>query len=1699
LCIILQKLVFILILIFGFIDEIYAQCTPSYNGILCVDNPIQFDGNSPGATFFNWNFNNEGSNNTTIRPVFTFNVPGLKTVQYSCRLANGDTCSGQINFTVKAKPKIQIRLLNDSIQCFENNVFCFKDSSISGDNNSCIISIKYLFSDGELITKYGTKFSPISLPATVCKSIYDPQGLNVNLIIEIEDCNGCISRYNYPYALKTDFSPSLFANYKISNNPCLGSANTMFYNTSQINRSDVQSFEWDFGDGNKNNVNWDSVPHTYLISDSLKRTFYPTFKVVSKIGCVKIFNLSKVQLYNLKPSIYISRDSFCSGDTFEYKILPESMKEYITTRDIRWNFNPGISNEFSGIYSYGSLGPKKINCTISHPCGPFNLSDTLIVIGPVSLIEPDYLIDPNQRFQCVIRDSVKFYDQSLFYHNDKNMLDDDSLFRKTAGNLGHHFTNNLSTNYVQFKRENNNVIRLWDFGDNYCEQCTTDSKNNRNTWVNCRYSRDKNPQHWFTPWDSIYDFLYSHQSFEISGFDVASKTCQKIKIFASDSLYLLTDTVFIYGDNWLGNKSKDSSIYKGLRTLKIPEGILGKGKIDAPYNLLIFIQNFDTVFIDRKNGFAPFEIRGPSFFNVLKNDEIIISSSTDTCWFVHGLKINQDTLPFHVKKTYHHIVSKIKNPMIKIGDIVNPDRHRQLFYDKIPACFDFTLYQKDFVHPLKCESQQTKSLSLLPPSAKKLRITDQYCYDYDNKIVEFGLSDTKPGCSQALAEINFDYIKDPNKFELINNLYYGDLKLNKFINSSDPYKGYSLVGPFNNTFYHKYSDKDLDSSNVQKINVAIIIGNGNNKQFCNDTIYYPNLISFPRLNTHFDILGRKKDKVMHVCPNESICIYVPKEDFKANKFADKSAWSLIEFNRLDTIQRIIETYHKLKTSNRYPNQLVNYTTIERFEKSKLIKKDTIFTAIVHKYHTKLLNSVNNNRLKEKLNDLGFNFDDLEDSLIIPMIWNGLGTIGDLSSGSKGCLDTLGFGSQLKFEIFHDSVTYLSFKDTSLLPLDISNYNGVNYQSYCFKTNKSGPYKILREIESYYPSYCPKYSEQKVVVGYSSDITFSDSIFCIGKPIIATTFFRYYSAVDSTFGSLDSVDYWKIREQDAGKPGFEGRTYWDFSQQDDDPSNPNTIFGIMPYTRVGLGNPNITLGNEPGGIYYNSPGFYTLRTLSSDSNRCMDTFKHNLYILGPKAGFLVDYKAPNCKTIVELFDTSKIIDPCVIRGLAPCDNINYWKINWGDGSPIDEYIKNRPLQIGHDYNRNGNYRIWFIIKTVQGCEDSVYQDIFIPGPQPRFRVETNMTICVNDSVKFKNTSINSTPSASWLWNYGDDIFEPQKDTNFITHQYTKTGEFYVYLTQFDSIANTGKYCSETYPDTFNKIKITVRPYDVYQLKATPQIVCVGDSLNIEANITSFNNYNQYHWQLNQENKVLSNQLNKFFTLNRTGSHWIYFKPDTFGLNRLTCPSIDSIEVFADSVVANFEIDSTQMPLYCFNNTSQYAQTYRWGFFHEQDIQNTTLTFLENAQQQEPEKQICQNFNKHPGTYWICLEATNSLGCKDTICKKIINNFERIITPPNVFTPSGKDGFSGKDKDGLEGNNVFNIYIKGEEYYDLVIYDRWGVKVFESKDKTYDWNGYLMNKDQKCTDGTYYYILKYRFKDEDKNEKILNGVVRLIWEN
>lgn len=97
----------------------------------------------------------------------------------------------------------------------------------------------------------------------------------------------------------------------------------------------------------------------------------------------------------------------------------------------------------------------------------------------------------------------------------------------------------------------------------------------------------------------------------------------------------------------------------------------------------------------------------------------------------------------------------------------------------------------------------------------------------------------------------------------------------------------------------------------------------------------------------------------------------------------------------------------------------------------------------------------------------------------------------------------------------------------------------------------------------------------------------------------------------------------------------------------------------------------------------------------------------------------------------------------------------------------------------------------------------------------------------------------------------------------------------------------------------------------------------------------------------------------------------------------------------------------------------------------------------------------------GTYTVVLTVTNANGCTDTV-QVVINVYEDFLLP-NVFTPNG---------DGI--NDEFFVTTSGLSEYKMEIYDRWGVKVFESTAPNVHWDGRTSSGAQ-CSDGTYYFIL------------------------
>jgi gliding motility-associated-like protein len=103
-----------------------------------------------------------------------------------------------------------------------------------------------------------------------------------------------------------------------------------------------------------------------------------------------------------------------------------------------------------------------------------------------------------------------------------------------------------------------------------------------------------------------------------------------------------------------------------------------------------------------------------------------------------------------------------------------------------------------------------------------------------------------------------------------------------------------------------------------------------------------------------------------------------------------------------------------------------------------------------------------------------------------------------------------------------------------------------------------------------------------------------------------------------------------------------------------------------------------------------------------------------------------------------------------------------------------------------------------------------------------------------------------------------------------------------------------------------------------------------------------------------------------------------------------------------------------------------------------------------------------FGKDTGTYWIKLIVTTDKGCKDSSMKKVVIGPDIIIFVPDAFTP---------DNAGPNENNTFKPYVINNKTYEMLIFNRWGEKMYETTDLTKGWDGNY--KGQPAQDGVYVY--------------------------
>jgi gliding motility-associated-like protein len=182
--------------------------------------------------------------------------------------------------------------------------------------------------------------------------------------------------------------------------------------------------------------------------------------------------------------------------------------------------------------------------------------------------------------------------------------------------------------------------------------------------------------------------------------------------------------------------------------------------------------------------------------------------------------------------------------------------------------------------------------------------------------------------------------------------------------------------------------------------------------------------------------------------------------------------------------------------------------------------------------------------------------------------------------------------------------------------------------------------------------------------------------------------------------------------------------------------------------------------------------------------------------------------------------------------------------------------------------------------------------------------------------------------------------------------------------------------------------------------------------------------------------------------------------------------DTIHVFghpeASFATTPKELIATD-PAFTTINTSSGAIAYQW-YFGDGTFSNVT-------------QPIHNYLNSDSTSFIIRLVATNAEGCTDTSYNNVIIYEDLIYYIPNSFTP-----------DGNAFNQTFQpVFYSGFDPYNfrMIIFDRWGEIIFETKDANVGWDGSYLNQEL-VQSGVYTWKIEFKTNRNDERKRVYGHV-------
>jgi gliding motility-associated-like protein len=345
-----------------------------------------------------------------------------------------------------------------------------------------------------------------------------------------------------------------------------------------------------------------------------------------------------------------------------------------------------------------------------------------------------------------------------------------------------------------------------------------------------------------------------------------------------------------------------------------------------------------------------------------------------------------------------------------------------------------------------------------------------------------------------------------------------------------------------------------------------------------------------------------------------------------------------------------------------------------------------------------------------------------------------------------------------------------------------------------------------------------------------------------------------------------------------------------------------------------------------------------------------------------------------------------------------------------GTGYDSFSWNTvPIQVSQTINVNQTDTL-IVVGTIDGCTDTSATFIVTEIPLPTPVIIGNLFYCANDS---NGTTLSTTlPYSTYLWSNGDIAPITIATAGPVTLTVTNGN---------GCIGDTNVIVTSAAPN--NNITGIVG-------------FCFGENITIDSDA----GFDTYLWDSGES------------TLSISAGHGRHIVTVT-DING--CTDVDTVNLVGNPIpTAAFTASPTtnaqpNQPVVFTDNSSNNVVTWLWNF----DATNLTGADPSSAATQGSHS---ITFSEQ-GAYTILLSVVSDSNCENTYSEEFLIISDIIV--PNIITPNG------------DASNQFLVF-KNLEFHsgnNLLVFNRWGNKVFEQIDYSNDWDG------GGHSEGTYFYIL------------------------